>query len=303
MANTIAGANLDEIAQESLPALMSAFIALRAFTTDFSSELATEGQSVTTRYPTVPTAQNLATNYTPTDVAMTSIKVDLDTFYGFVWQFNDLERSKSRIALNDLFIEPAISALQVKIFGDLWNLVNDTNYAAGGTFPAAGTVEATITAANFDRDDVADLAQQLTLNKVPKSNRSLLLHPSHFGALAKDLNAADSAGQVTTLGEHRIPRLHGFDVYESDQCDANAVSVAGLATHKTGALIAARTVDTEMAAKAGVEISNVVLPEIGLPVQFRKWYNPDTGNLIYWLGVLYGVKFGLPNSGCKIVIA
>jgi hypothetical protein len=299
MGNTIAGANLAEIAQESLPSMTSTFIPLNAFTTDIKNR----GESVTTRYPTNPTAQNLATNYTPTDVAMTSIKVDLDTFYGFVWQFNDVERSKSSIHLNSLFIQPAIAAVATKVFGDLWNLVADANYAAGGTFPAAGTYEATITAANFDRDDVADLAQQLTLNKVPKSGRSLLLHPSHYGALAKDLNAADSAGQVTTLGEHRIPRLHGFDVYESQECDANAVSVAGLATHKLGALFAARSVDTEMAAKAGVEIEDVVIPEVGLPIQFRKWYNPDTGNLIFWMGVLYGVKFGLPGSGCKIVIA
>lgn len=297
MANTIAGVNLAQIAQDSLPALTSAFIALNAFTTDFSADITNKGESVTTRYPTNPTAQNLATNYTPTDVTMTAITTTLDTFYGFVWQFQDVERSKSSIHLNDLFINPAISAVSTKVFGDLWNLVNDTNY------PAAAATELTVTAANFDRDDVADLATTLTTNKVPKQGRSLLLAPTHYGALAKDLNAADSAGQVTTLGEHRIPRLHGFDVYESVECDANAVSVAGLATHRLGAIIAARNVDTEMAEKAGVEVETIVLPEIGLPIQFRRWYDPDTGNLKYWMGVLYGVKFGLPNSGCKIVIA
>jgi hypothetical protein len=297
MANTIAGVNLDQIAQESLPALQSAFVALRAFSTDFSSDVASEGQSVTTRYPTIPTAQDLSSGYSATDVAMTSIKIDLDTFYGFVWGFNDVERSKSSIMLNDLFVTPAISAVSAKVFGDIWNLVNDTNYAA------AAATELAVAAADFDRDDVADLATQLTKNKVPKVGRSLILNPDYYGALAKDLNAADSAGQTTTIGEHRVPRIHGFDVYESDAADGNSVNVTGLACYRTNILMAARQVDSTGAAEMGAQVSTVVLPEIGLPVQFRRWYDLATGKLIYSLGVLYGVKFGVPNAGMKIVSA
>lgn len=296
MANTIAGANLAEIAMESLPALTSSFLPARAFTTDFSSDIANRGASVTTRYPTVPTAQNLATNYTPTDVTMTAVTVTLNTYYGFAYSFDDLERSKSSINLNELFIAPAISAVSTKFFGDVWDLVNDTNY------PVATATELTVTAANFDRDDVADLAAQLTTNKAPKVNRSLILNPTYYASLAKDLNAADSAGQVTTIGEHRIPKLHGFDVYESDACDANAVSVAGLAAYKTTICLAARQVDVPQNVP-GLEVATVVLPDIGLPIQFRKWYDMNTGKLIYMMGVLYGVSAGVPNAGIKIVSA
>ena len=56
MANTIAGANLAEIAQESLNGLQSCFAPLSALTTDFSSDVRDAGESVTTRYPTKPTA-------------------------------------------------------------------------------------------------------------------------------------------------------------------------------------------------------------------------------------------------------
>ena len=61
--------------------------------------------------------------------------------------------------------------------------------------------------------------------------------------------------------------------------------------------------DFSGAAEAGVQVSTVILPEIGLPVQFRRWYEPSSGNLLYSVGVLYGVKFGLPNAGMKIVSA
>jgi len=297
MANTIAGVNLAAIAEMSLQPLQSAMLPLRAFTTDFSTDIASRGASVTTRYATNPTAQDLASGYSRTDTTLTAITTTLDTYYGFVWGFDDLERSKSSLQLNELFIQPAAYAIAKKVFGDIWNLVNDTNY------PAATATELTVTAANFDRDDVADIAQQLTTNGVSKMGRSLILAPSHYGALSKDLNSVDSAGQSVTIGENRIPRLHGFDVYESPECDANGVSVAGLATAKNGILIAARSVDVAAEATRIVDFETVVLPDIGLPVQFRKWYDPSTGYLMYSMGVLYGVKFGVPSSGLKIVIA
>ena len=256
MANTIAGANLAAIAEMSLQPLQSALLPLRAFTTDFSSDIAQRGASVTTRYATNPTAQALST-----------------------------------------FIQPAAYAIAKKVFGDLWNLANDTNY------PAVTATELTVTAANFDRDDVADIAQQLTTNGVSKTGRSLILAPGHYAALAKDLNAVDSAGQSITIGENVIPRLHGFDVYESPECDGNGVNVAGLATGRQGMLMAARSVDIATEATRIVDFQNVVLPDLGLPVQFRKWYDPSTGYLMYSMGVLYGVKFGIPSSGLKIVTA
>ncbi len=296
MANTIAGVNPAQIAEMSIEPLMAAFLPLKAFSTDFSMDVAQRGSSVATRYATVPTAQDLTSGYTRTDVAMTAITVSLNTFYGFVWGFLDDERSKSAINLNDLFIIPAASALATKVFGDLWNLVNDTNHATGST-----ATEVVVTAANFDRDDVADIAGYLTTAKVPKIGRSMVLNPTYYAALAKDLNAADSAGQSVTIGEHRIPRLHGFDVYESDQCDGNSVNVTGWAGHSNNILMAGRLVDSTGASEAGVEVLNYEIPGLGLPVQFRRWYDPETGALKYSLGLLYGVKFGLPGAGLKIV--
>lgn len=278
--NTIAGANLAAIAEMSLPTLLEAFAPLAALTTDFSSDIATAGESVVTRFATKPTAQDLSSNYTASNSAMTAVTCTLNQFRGYVWEFSDLERSKSVISLNDLFIEPAAAVVGARMFQDVWDLVNDTN------LPAATATELVSTAANFDRDDVADLASQLTVNGVPKSRRSLILHPTHYAALAKDLNSVDAAGQSRTIGENIIPRLHGFDVYESPLCDGNSVNVAGLACHSTAIVIAARGVDVPSV--PGLEVETVVIPDLGLPVQFRRWYDPNTGQLKYWMGVLYG---------------
>jgi hypothetical protein len=66
MANTISGVNLAEVAQESLPALQSLFAPLGSILTDFSSDIAQSGESVTTRFATKPTAQDLSGGYSAT---------------------------------------------------------------------------------------------------------------------------------------------------------------------------------------------------------------------------------------------
>jgi len=264
---------------------------LAALTTDFSSDIARSGESVTTRFASKPTAQDLSSNYNASNSTTVAVTATLNQYYGYVWEFSDVERSKSMISLNDLFIQPAAAVTGARMFQDVWNLVNDTN------FPAAAATELTVTAANFDRDDVADLAAQLTTNGVALSRRSLILNPTYYASLAKDLNSVDQAGQGRTLGENVIPRLHGFDVYQSPLCDGNAVNVTGLACHSTALIVAARSVDVP--STPGLEVENIVVPELGLPVQFRRWYDPNTGQLKYMMGVLYGVASAMGTAGSR----
>jgi hypothetical protein len=45
----------------------------------------------------------------------------------------------------------------------------------------------------------------------------------------------------------------------------------------------------------------MVIPGLNLPVQMRRWYNPTTGELLYSLGVLYGVSVGRGEFGIRVV--
>ena len=66
--------------------------------------------------------------------------------------------------------------------------------------------------------------------------------------------------------------------------------------------MAARGVDAPAEIQqAGGSVETVVLPGLGLPIQFRKWYDLNAGTLKYSMGVLYGVKFGVPSAGLKFV--
>ena len=292
MSNTIAGANLAEIAQESLPNLKSTFAPLGALTTDFSSDISSRGASVTTRFPVNPTAIDLSSGYTVNDVSMTAKTITLNTFFGFVYGFTDVERSKSSIMLNELFIQPALQALGNKVFGDLWNLVTAANFAQTALNTTAG---------DFDRSDLADLSATLTGDlKAPKQGRSVVLNPTYYASLVKSLNSAEIPGITADKAEGVVPRVAGFDVYQTDLADANSEYLQGFAFQKSSLLMAGRSVDSAGAAAAGVEVADVIIPDLGLPVQFRKWYDPDLGVLKYSCGILYGMSVG-QNFGVRII--
>jgi hypothetical protein len=294
MANSIAGANLAEIAQESLAGLSSLFAPLSALTTDFSSDVQGAGESVTTRYPTKPTAADMSAGIKTAsqDVAMTSATVTLNQHYGFTYGFTDVERSKSSINLNALFIEPALQALGDKVFGDVWNLITAANF---------GTAEV-ITAANFDRDDLADLNATLTsTKKAPQAGRSVFMNPAYYASLVKTLNSAEIPGITEEKREALVPRVAKFDCYETDLADANGENLAAFAFQRNALLMAGRGVDTEMAEQAGIEVETVVIPGLGLPVQFRRFYDND-GILYYNCNLLYGVAKGV-DYGVRITTA
>lgn len=293
MANTIAGVNLAEIAQESLPGLSSTFAPLNAVSTDFSSDAAAAGESVTTRIPTKPSAVDLASGYTGQDVTLTAKTITLNTFYGFTYGFTDAERSKSSINLGEIFLEPAMSALGDKVFGDLWDLVVNSNFGTSST----------ITAANFDRDDLADIRATLnTTKKAPAQGRAVICDSEHYAALLKTLNAAEIPGMTADKQEGAVPRVAGFDIYETNLADANSENCAAFAMHRSSLLFAGRSVDATGAAEAGVEVEDVVIPGLGLPVQFRRWYAPNDGKLYYSVGLLYGVAAGA-DYGVRVVTA
>lgn len=294
MSNTIAGANLAEIAQESLPNLKSTFAPLAALTTDFSSDISSRGASVTTRFPVNPTAIDLSSGYTVNDVSMTAKTITLDTFFGFVYGFTDVERSKSSIMLNELFVQPALQALGNKVFGDLWNLVTSANFTQAPLVTAAG---------DFDRSDLADLSATLTGSlKAPKQNRSVVINPTYYASLVKTMNSAEIPGINADKAEGVVPRVAGFDVYQTDLADNNSQNLQGFAFQKSALLMAGRSVDATGAASSGVEVADVVIPDLGLPVQFRKWYDPDLGVLKYSCGILYGLSVG-QNFGVRITSA
>lgn len=298
MANSLGGVNLGEIAQMSLPFFMRKLAPLRAISTDFSTEYHQKGDNVTTRVASARTAADFSGGYygAIADGTLTSKTITLNTFYGDGVKFHDLERAKSAVNLINEFIMPGVDAIGAKIFGDLWNLVNDTNW------PAVSH-ESVIAAADFDRVDLATIATNLTINKCPKMPRFGLMNPTYYGKLVEDSLDASKVGTSDPLVNHEILRAAGFDIYESTECDANGINLAAFFGHPSALLLAAALPEPERELAVGLEIEDFVIPDLGLPVQMRRWYDNNTGNACMTMTVLYGVQVGLQAAGWKVVSA
>ena len=287
------GVFLAQIAQQSLPFLTNAFAPLRGVTTDFSTDVASAGQSVTTRFATVPSVVNIASvGYTPADGNTTARTITLDQHQGVTLGFTDIDVLQSSINFERLFLAPMVQALGAKVFGDLWNLVTAANFAQT---PLSSS------AANFDRSDVIDLAQQLTSSaQAPKFGRAMILNPAYYGAVLKTFISAEIPTITEFKANNTVPRVSGFEVYESDLCDVNGEALAGFAMHSSALIMAARRVNPEAALQDSIEIAEVVVPELGLPVTFRRYYDRALGKTCINVSIIYGVAKGT-NMGVRIV--
>lgn len=288
------GLFLNALAQASLPYLTNAFAPLRGITTDFSTDVASAGQSVTTRFATVPSVVNISSvGYTPVDGDTTAKTITLDQHRGVTLGFTDIQVLQSSINFERLFLAPMVQALGADMFGQLWNLVTSSNF----------TQSITSTAANFDRSDLIDMGVVLTQTlKAPKIGRSFLCNPDFYGALLKTLNSAEIPGITPDKAEGIVPRVSGMDVYQSDLCDNNSQNLGGFACHSSALIMAARRVNPEAALQDSIEIAEVVVPDLGLPVTFRRYYDRALGRTCINVSCIWGVSTGTA-MGVRVITA
>jgi len=284
MANTLGGINIAQIAEQSLDYLSTQFHPLRAFSRDFSTDISGAGESVTTRVPASMTAVDLSSGYTAQDVSSSAITCTLNKFKGHSAAYTDMEVSKAGNFdwLSSVFLAPALEVTLDAVMDDLLALVLNANYSANEV----------ITAANFDVDEVADLAADLTTAKVPKSERALILPPSYYASIQKDAIVQDSSSYSSpaAVQDNAAQRVHGFNLYEYTGIPANGENLAAIALHPSALVLAAR--QPAAPTDGSVDVADIQDPTTGLPIQLRTWYDNTAGKHYLSMGVLYGVAVG-----------
>lgn len=280
----IQGINLAQIAQQTLETLSAETPMLKAFTTDFSSDVANVGESVTTRVAAAVTAVSATSGYsgaTQTSVAHT---ITLGNHIHYTAKFTDLEISKGGMSmLERTFVRPAVHAVVTKMVGDLLDLVVNANFAQKTADIAVSALAA---------DDIAALAGDLTTLNVPRSNRSLVVNPGYYATLAKDasIQAAYAYGGSEAIRNNMIPRVHGFDVYEYSGLDNNSEDLGGFVCGPEALLLATRQPSIPENWSGALE--SVQDPETGLTIQLRNFYDGLTGAQYITATLIYGVAVG-----------
>jgi len=293
MANTLNGLNLAAIAQSVLDNLSAQHTPVSAFTTDFSSEIADQGESITTRIATAVSAGDASSGYSATDVTSSAKTVTLNQHKHFTMAFTDLEIAKGGMnMLERTFVRPATHAVINSMVDALMALVVNSEFGN----------KATVTSSNFGADDVATLAGDLTTLNVPKDERALIIKPAYYASLAQD--NAIQASYATTLNDsirdHSVPRVHGFDVYEYSDIPSNSENLEGFACGPEALLIAARQPAIPQNWSGAVE--SVTDPDSGLTIQLRSWYEGKDGKQMITATTIFGVLVG-SNSMKRIVSA
>ena len=234
--------NLNAIADTSIKYFADRFHPFRAFTTDFSPEVAARGDSVTTRLAKAIVGKQLTNTtadasyqpsydaYSPDDVSADAITVFVSEPQGVVFAFteHELANAGNLMWLRDTFLEPAIEGLQQRIFSMCLPKMVEQNVITGSPGSATGAAatnaiadgternNSILDADDFTVDNLINLGTKLTNRKVPVAGRAIFCNPSYFGNLVKDdsLLHVYSGGTLKPIRERRVPRIAGFDVYE-----------------------------------------------------------------------------------------
>ena len=295
MANTIAGINLAQIAQKTLTLLTPRLLPLGNIASDFSEDIASTGESVTTRIATSMAADDVSQGFTVADSASTPYTIPLNKELGKAIGFTQTELSKGGMGmLERVFLPAAVSAVATGVFGSFIGLVTAANF----------TNQVIITPGNFDADAVSDRATELQLRNVPDYYRYMFLNPTYYGALTKDnqIQAYYASNSTDALAKRRLPQLGGFDYIDETTGFPTTGTTAtenlvGFCGSKEALLMAARLPATPPEGSTDVTFENVIEPTTGFPMQFQMFYLPVARKWVIAIATLFGV---IPGPGANL---
>lgn len=291
MANALNGVFMTRISQLTLDALLTTPLPVTSFWTDFSPDIATYGNAVTTRYPNALTAQNFASAKTAIDSNTVARTITLDKYIGVPVQFTDTEMSFSDVALMDMFVKPAVTALFENVMATALGLVTVASFSSNNV----------IAAADFTAANVARISRLQTANKVPLGNRHIIAPPTYCETLKTQtsVQAAYAYGPGNTIREGVVPRVYGYDIHEWNGTIPTTNNLAAIAYAPQAILLAVRPPANPRNWYG--EVRNITDPNTGLTIQFRDYYD-GTQQRTEWC-FIYGAQIGNPGNLTRILSA
>ena len=288
------------VVQRALELLPINYPILTAVTSDFSAERLALNQEMTTRIITIPavktySAENGWDDGTP---AATDVHLTIDKHVGVPLTFNANQISGTLRNLFDEMTSAASAALAKDMVTSLYALLTAEN------FPNATVCDL----ANFGRGAVVDISTEMTLRGVPieEGNRTLLLAPAFFGALAKDPAVLTLAtrGQPEAGERSSLANVADFRVSNSPTLPSTE-NLCGFAFSRSALVIATRLAGDYMKALP-VEATYgnryvISEPQLGISVQVVDYVNHLLGTATRRLSLMYGVALGNGLAGQRLV--
>jgi len=231
MANTLLTPSV--IAREALRNLYNATVMLPLVHTDYASEFANVGDTVTVRKPALFAVNEFTTTTTIQDATETSVAVKMDKLPDVSFAVTAKDLSLSLDDFSTQFLQPAMEAHAQYVDGLLLSLYADV-YNTTGT---AGTTPSALS-------DITNVREKLARAAVPLTERRLVIDPSaenKFLQLPQTIEADKIGDNGTALREAAIGRKFGLDI----------VSGQNVKTHDNGTVAHSGTFAVNGAVAAG----------------------------------------------------
>lgn len=219
MGNTLLTPSI--VAKEALMVLESNLTMVPLVHADYSNEFAQVGDTVTIRKPAKFVAQNFTGTTSVQDITEGSVAVKMDRFRDVTANVTSKQMTLDIKDFSSQVIEPAMRSLAQAV---------DTDLLTVGVENAGSAVTATSSPTNLA--DIASLAKVLDLNKVPVSERRLILRPEHkYSYIVTDnMSKVAYAGDNEALRRYEIGNIYGFDSFMSQNAPYCAAATSGTAT-------------------------------------------------------------------------
>jgi len=294
----------DLITQRTLELLKYQFPALSRVTSDFSDQPASYGQTIISRYMTVPTIATYSTSTgwtTPgSNPTATDASIVINQHKGVPIRFQENQLAGTMRRLFDEFAPAAAYCLAKDIVDALYALITAANFTNTAIKADASA---------FGRSEVIDIGTALNKRGVPMgpANRTLLVNSDYFGSLAKDTAIVTlSAYQRPEIIEQGVlPNVHGFGVVDAPNLPTTG-SLAGFGFSKSALVIASRLPNDYSSVLPGSSygsVTTVTDPDLGLSVMQVQYVDHKLGFAESRLALMYGVGVGQQNAGQRLTSA
>ena len=295
MANTVnSSLQNNVIAQSALEQFTSILAPLGAFSASFNDEAAQKGKTIN-----IPTLSNTASatdfsgTYSAQDTTYGTTTITLDQHKFVTWHVTDTESSQSSAGELQRFGYQKGGDLAKAVFQDILGEVTNANYSS----------KITVTASDFDADEVADLREDGLDQNLYPDQCSLVLNNAYFTSLLKDtdISHAMNYGSAEVVQGGRIPSLFGIKgLYESTAVPGNSENLTGFYAHPSALAVAMRYLEP-LNSSEYISTRRLFDEASGMVMGYREFYEPSTGTQTAVLECVYGKQVAISGNLIRIV--
>ncbi|NBW19345.1 MAG: hypothetical protein EBR82_66350 [Caulobacteraceae bacterium] len=279
-------------AQTAFQQLVEILTPIRAFATDISSDVNTQGSAVVVPLfgnATTTTFTQSTTVMEQTGGLLSAITVTLDKRKITPVSLTHQQLAESSNAGRwDKWAYQLGKSMGTSVLADVWSLLTTSNF---------GSAIITTASANYTKTQLIE-ARKVLKQAGARGEYSFVGNMVIEGALLGDTNLVNyfNRGDASAIKEGDLGRLFGMNVYASDIIPANSASIVGFACGQDGIAFASRALGQYLPNADFEAIEEMTDPESGLTALYTRHYSRASGTYFANMHMLYGYSVAVTNA-------